>query len=502
MHLRPYQESAIEAARQRIREGHRSVLVVCPTGGGKTVVASSVIQSAVLRGGRVLFLAHRRELIDQTSDKLRRFGVPHGIIMGGRARALQEPVQVASVQALARNIEVVARTTLAVVDEAHHVTEGNTYGKILAACPQAKILGLTATPWRLDGKTLDDAFLSHVIVETPRGLRDQGYLVPVCGYEYRAAKVEGVAVRAGDFAASELSEAVRDKVLYGNIVTEWREHAGNARTLVFAVSVEHSLELRDAFRAGGVAAEHLDADTPLAERADILARLRAGDVRVVCNVGVLTEGFDEPSVSCVVLARPTLSTSLYLQMVGRALRPVCLACHQAVSWGDAQCPWCQSLAVKREARIHDHAGCLAKHGHPYAVRDYDPSKPITQRRDMAVRQITNSWGDAIEPEGEGTGANAPVVRLVEAAKREAIGADSRRKSVDEVKRDRERAAGWRAKTWEEKKAMWERMVLKHGVARAKGVYAWASGFSEYVPRGWVMDAEARFLGKVLDATGQ
>lgn len=456
-----------------------------------TVIGSEIIRGAVLRDTRTLFLAHRRELIDQTSEKLGRFGVPHGVIMGAKRMALQQPVQVASVQTVINRVAVLPRFKLIMVDEAHHVTEGNTYAKLLKAWPEARIIGLTATPWRLDGIGLGDVFDGHILVRTPKQLRDEGYLVPVCGSEYEAPKTSGVAVRGGDFQASDLDAAVRSKTLYGNIVKEWMADAGNVRTIVFCVSVAHAKELAQAFVDAGVRAESVDAKTPKEARAATLARLRSGDTRVVCNVAVLTEGFDCPSVSCVVLARPTLSTSLYLQMVGRALRPVCLNCDEAVQWTVSHCPKCGSANIKRSARIHDHAGCSKAHGHPYSDRDFSPGASLEQVRSMTARQITDSWGNA-DPKTAGQSPLTPLlVKMVEDVKKTAIGGDGRpmtqAQKTDELKRQRE----WRAKSWTDKQAIWERLCLKHGSARAKGVFRFMSGFTDFVPQGWLRAAQQR-----------
>lgn len=501
--LRRYQEEAIEAARVQIREGRKSVLLVSFVGSGKTVMGADIIRSAVIRNARVLFLAHRKELIDQTSAKLESFGVPHGIIMGAKRMALQQPVQVASVQSIINRIGVMPKFTLIMVDEAHHVTEGNTYAKLLKAWPEARIIGLTATPWRLDGAGLGDVFDGYVVVRTPKQLRDEGYLVPVCGYEYAAPKTDAVAVRNGEFNAASLETAVRNKTIYGHIIKEWQAHAGNVRTLVFAVSVAHSRELAAAFMTAGVQAEHLDADTPKIEREQTLARLRAGHTRVVCNVGLFQEGFDLPAISCVVLARPTLSTSMFLQMVGRGLRTVCYECGEAASWMMEKCGACGSARIKREARIHDHAGCLKKHGHPYSDRDFTPGASLEQQRDMESRRITDSWGNT-----ESKPSQVPIpgilsnVTMVEEAKKTVIGANGKPMTMtqrtDELKRQRE----WKTKDWNDKREIWGRLCEKHGSARAKGTFRWMSGFTDFVPHGWLIDAQRREMNATLDEREQ
>lgn len=502
MRCRPYQDAAIDSARVQIREGRKSVLIVCPTGGGKTVVASEIIRSAVIRGARVLFLAHRKELIDQTSDKLARFGVPHGIIMGAKRMALQHPVQVGSVQTVINRLRTLPKFSLIIVDEAHHYTEGNTYQKVVEHYPEGRVLGLTATPWRLDGKGLGDVFDGYVLARTPVELRDDGYLVPVCGFTYAQPKTDKVAVRGGEFQASALDHAVRDKTLYGHVVKEWQEHAGNARTILFAVSVAHAKELAEAFVAVGVRAESVDAKTPKAERDRIIARLRAGHTRIVANVGVLTEGFDCPSVGCIVLARPTLSTSLFLQMVGRGLRPVCNNCNNAAKWTDQQCGFCGSSDIKREARIHDHAGCLKKHGHPYAARDFTPGASLEQQRDMEARTITDSWGNATPSKPGATPLMPLLVKMVEDATKTVIGANGEPMTQQKRHAELQRQAEWRKKTWADKRAIWDALFLKKGSSAAKGTFRWMSGFTDFVPQLWLLEAQRREMKQVLDERDQ
>jgi superfamily II DNA or RNA helicase len=499
LNLRPYQTQAIDEARIQIREGRKSLLIVAATGAGKTCIASVIVRNAVILGARVLFLAHRKELIDQCSGKLTSLGLPHGIIMGAKRMALQQPVQVASVQTIINRVGQMPKFQLIMVDEAHHVTEGNTYTKLLKAWPDARVIGLTATPWRLDGQGLGDVFDGYVIARTPKQLRDEGFLVPVCGAEYHAPVTDKVAVRGGEFNAAALDTAVRSATLYGDIVNEWKADAGNARTLVFAVSVAHSRELAEAFMKAGVSAEHLDAKTPREERSAVLARLRSGLTRVVCNVGILTEGFDEPSVSCIVLARPTLSTSLFLQMVGRGLRTVCFECGESASWMLATCPRCGSANIKRSARIHDHAGCLKKHGHPYAERDFTPGVSLDQMRDMQARRITDSWGNATPQKAGDTPLTPLLVKMVEEARKTIISADGKTPITFEKKKEElERQAKWKSKTWAEKRDTWNTLVDRHGSVKAKNVYRWMSGFTDFTPGGWLIEARRREMNAALD----
>lgn len=469
MELRPYQVEAIENVRARLRAGARRVLIVLPTGGGKTVVASSIIRSAVEKGSRILFLAHRRELIQQTADKLQRFGVRHGIIMAGERPALQHPCQVASVQTLARRRDALKSVDLIFFDEAHHAAAGS-YTDVLEWYPQARVVGLTATPWRLDGRGLADVFDAHVLASTPRELKEQGFLVPVGGWEFEAIDTSHARVQRGDFATKDLvDEAAKPRVV-GDIVEEWLRHAAGKRTVVFCVSIEVSKLVAERFRAAGVAAEHVDGEMPTLERDAVLRRLRSGQTRVVCNCNVLTEGFDCPELEVCVLARPTLSTALYLQMVGRVLRPA---------------------PGKVQARIHDHAGCLASHGAPFATRDYSPTsstkgerEPVqdadTRKRNLCPSCKSVRSGYPCDNCGFQPTPEELRVEFEEAAHARAIVEEN----SPEAKKQRELAAKFRHTTHGERRAFFERMVAKYGPKKAIGVYRWWSGETAWPPREW------------------
>lgn len=479
---RQYQADAIMQARLRLRGGARAVLLICPTGGGKTIIASDIIRSAVERGSRTLFLAHRRELILQTGEKLNRFGVRHGLIMAGEKMALQEKCQVASIQTLARRRDVLQRVDLIFFDEAHHAA-ANSYQDVLKWFPEAKVIGLTATPWREDGLGLGDVFDSHVIVSTPRQLRDEGYLCPVGGWVYETIDTSAGKVRGGDFVPSTLTGAATSKRILGDVVEEYVRHASGKRAVVFAVSVDASEKMALAFQQAGVPAEHIDGETPKEQRDATLARLRSGQTLVVCNCNVLTEGFDCPELEVCILTRPTLSPGLYLQMVGRVLRPA---------------------AGKERARIHDHAGLLAMHGHPYADRDYEPApgESVNKKRDQksetvekkcpACKSVRTGWPcDACGYTP--TPADLQVERDVErrAINDESLAAEVAKKRIDQEKR----TARFRAMDDEEKHAFFLRMVEKHGAGRAKGVYRWFSGETAWPPRSW--QAEVENLGAAL-----
>jgi superfamily II DNA or RNA helicase len=342
--LRPYQIDVIENCRRKIAEGLRKQIIVAPTGAGKTIVASAIIKAAVAKAKRAMVLGHTREIIAQTSGKLYAEGIDHGIVQAGFP-SREAPVQVATIQTLwARAMRssrmAMPPADLLVVDECHHAT-AETWRKIIAAYPQAVLIGLTATPCRGDGRGLGGIF--DAIVECPQvpELIKQGYLVGTRVYAPAGPDLTGVKSRAGDYIEDQLARCMDRDGLVGDIVTHWHKWGERRKTVAFAVNVAHSLHIRDEFIRSGVRAEHVDGSTPKMERDAILARLASGETEVVSNCMVLTEGWDLPAVACCILARPTKKMGLYRQMVGRVLRPA---------------------PDKSNAIVLDHAGSTYLHG--------------------------------------------------------------------------------------------------------------------------------------------
>lgn len=348
--LRPYQRRAYDGCRVLLQQGIYKILLVIPTGGGKTTVASHVIASAVAKGSRVLFLAHRKELILQCSRRLDDEGLDHGIIKAGNKRYYPLlPIQVGSVQTLYRRRHQRPPADLIIIDEAHHVN-GGSYMDLLADYPDAVILGLTATPFRTDGSGLGALFNAIVAPVTLQQLTDEGYLVPARVFTTRLEpEWKRVKVKRGEFDNEAVEKIVNTTELVGDIYAHWKSHADGRQTVIFAHSLRHALSIKANFQSHGVEIEYLDADTPDEERDGILARLASGELRAVVNMGILTEGWDCPSVSCVILARPTKSCGLYLQMAGRALR---------------------SALGKSDCIILDHGGNTARHGFVTDEREY------------------------------------------------------------------------------------------------------------------------------------
>lgn len=323
--LRPYQTQGIGDARVAFNEGARAVLIVSPTGSGKSTIGAEIARLASGRGP-VLWLAHRSELIDQAADTIRATGQRVGVISASSDQPfdITAPVQVASVQTLlARGVAPTA--SLVVIDEAHHCTAAG-YLRFLSAYPLAKIVGLTATPERRDGVGLGEVFNRMVVVTTPKELVEQGYLVPC----------EVIAP----------SKTLRSNQIAARPVDAWRKHAAGRSTIVFSPNIDAALEHTAQFEGE---ARMIDGETPADERREALTAFKTGTLKVLVNVGVLIEGTDLPICSCIVLARGCTTEGTYLQMVGRMLRP---------------------HATKTDAILIDLRGVSHIHGHPLETRKY------------------------------------------------------------------------------------------------------------------------------------
>lgn len=334
--LRDYQSAAIDATRRAWAGGVRRAAVVLPTGAGKTVVFAHIAAIMHERGIRTLVLAHRDELINQAAAKLRAVApdLRVGVVRGDRREIRGRDVVVASVQSLTRQArrDELARAgiRLVIVDEAHHAV-ANTYMNVLRdlGCfdedpmTGAYALGVTATLGRSDrialGQVWQEVVYRRDIVEMIR----EGHLVNARGVRVRVDGLDLAAVRRrhGDFADAALAEAMHAALAPKAVARAYVEHAADRQGILFAPTVEMAHEMAEALRGEGIAAAGIDGGMALGDRRRVLAEFARGDARVVCNCMVLTEGFDAPWCSAVVIARPTSSAPLYVQMAGRALRP-------------------------------------------------------------------------------------------------------------------------------------------------------------------------------------
>lgn len=326
-HLRDYQHQAVTACRQAFSQGSKYPLLVMPTGAGKTTSASYMIDQAAQRGNNVLILVHRRELVKQFSEALTNYGVEHGLITARDPMDLRKKVQVASSQTLVRRMHKIAwMPSFIVIDEAHHATEGSGWGQIIERYPFARILGLTATPIRLDGKGLGVGhggyFDSMVLGPSPSFLMERGNL---CNYRFfgtsQPVDMTGAKSEKGDWSRKEAEGRTDKPAITGNAVQHYAKHALGKRAAVFTSSRAHAEHVATEFRSQGHNFVVVDGTLDDIERDRRISDLSAHKIDGIVTVDLISEGFDLPAIECAISLRPTKSISLWIQQLGRVLRP-------------------------------------------------------------------------------------------------------------------------------------------------------------------------------------
>lgn len=333
--LRPYQVSGKKEI-YRAWDSCRTVLFQMPTGTGKTRLFSSIIkdirrlwqQDKKIR--KVLVLAHRTELIQQIDETLSdKYGISHGIIKSGVEETWNRDVQVASVQTIVRRLEKWSAKDFAyiIIDEAHHAVS-STYMKICQQFPEAKVLGVTATPCRLTGDALRKLFGVLVVSQPITKFIEQKYLSE---YSYYSIKPDSLIQREldsishfnveGDYAEADMMRIVDTNKVRANIVEAYKKYASGKKGIIYTINQQHNKNICEAFEKIGVKIKAIDSKTPTEERKNTVAQFKSGKIDIICNVNIFSEGFDCPDIEFIQLARPTCSLAMYLQQVGRGLRP-------------------------------------------------------------------------------------------------------------------------------------------------------------------------------------
>ncbi len=346
--LRPYQQAAVDGVRDSFRAGRRRPLLVAPTGSGKTVIFSYVTASAAAKGNRTLILVHRAELLEQCHRSLSQMDVPHGLIASGLTPDRSQLTQIASVQTLVRRFDRVLPPDLIVIDEAHHATAG-AWASVLAQYPNARVLGVTATPQRLDGKGLGQVFDDLIRGPEVTKLIDEGYLCKPVYYAPKTVDLTGVHMVAGDYNRAEVAERMDRPTITGDAVIHYRKYAEGQPCVVFCTGIKHAEHVAQAFNASGYRFKVIDGTLAKEERARRVLDLSSGALQGLVSVDIVSEGFDLPCVSTAILLRPTASLSLHLQQIGRVLRP---------------------SPGKQRAVILDHVGNCRRHGLAEELRDW------------------------------------------------------------------------------------------------------------------------------------
>ncbi len=395
--LREYQVVNKRKIYEAWHEGKRSIMLQMPTGTGKTRLFVSIVKDFHLWGAsnkravKVLLLAHRKELIDQISENVsKKYGLAHGLIVSNGLEERRFPVQVGSVPTLSRRLERWSNKEfdIIIIDEAHHV-KAESYRKIIDQYPEARILGVTATPYRLSGAGFHPEFDCLIQSQPVEQFIEEGYL---SNYEYYSIKpdsrlqmeIDNIAIGFdGDYSEAGLSDCLDKDRIRAKIVDTYMQFAKGKKGLVYTINRAHNENVCQAFIERGVKAVAIDGMTPKELRDKLVEDFREGRVDVMCNVNIFSEGFDCPDAEFVQLARPTKSLSMYLQQVGRALRPA---------------------EGKSAALILDNVGLFNRFGFPSASRNwqrhFDGSKESEEEKITAKHETSTSPRLRIIEEGD------------------------------------------------------------------------------------------------------
>jgi len=306
--LYDYQQRLVDRARQAYTEGYKAPCIVSPCGSGKSVVIAEIARMTTLKGNRVLFLVHRRELIDQIKNTFKMNGVNLDLVHFGM------------VQTVVRRLDKMQKPDLIITDENHHSLAAS-YKKIYEHFSDVLRLGFTATPIRLNGSGLGD--VNDILIEevSAKWLIENNFLAP---YKYYAPKLIDTGKlklnRLREFSSTSIDQAMQEKTIYGDAIKHYKQLADGEQAIAYCHSVEASKRTAEAFREHGINAVHLDAKTPKKERDEIIRKFRDREIRILCNVDLIGEGFDVPDCSTVIMLRPTQSLSLYIQQAMRGMR--------------------------------------------------------------------------------------------------------------------------------------------------------------------------------------
>lgn len=342
------------------------ILLWLATGGGKSVIFSNLLKSIYDAGLSCLFIVRRRDLVFQARDKhLHPKGIPCSIIMGSeKGFDPNESIQIASIDTIIKR-DVNMKYDFIIVDEAHDTTSKK-YREFLDKLEFKACIGLTATPFRVGSKVHDWWDICVKPIEM-RELRDQGFLVPARVYAPSKIDTSDIKKSAGDYNNLQLFKRVSEMKIIGDIVSTYKKYGQNLPAILFAVNIEHSSLMATAFSQEGIPAMHCDQSHSQAEREHAINMLKNGTIKILCNVNIFSTGVDIPNAVIGIMARPTLSETLYVQQVGRLLRPFKICkCGREVGAEDCHGEY---VYIKKNALIFDHADNTSRHGLPYTPRE-------------------------------------------------------------------------------------------------------------------------------------
>lgn len=352
MALRAYQESLVQKVHDNFRRGVKSACIVLPCGGGKSVIVAEIAKRTTEKLNRVLFLVHRIELCEQIEQTFRKWGVD------------MDFCQICMVQTACRRMKKIPPPSLIITDETHH-SKSTSYKKIYDFFPEAFRLGVTATPIRLDGSGLGDVYQILIEGVSAKWLIENRYLSPYTYYAPTVADLNGIKTRMGEFETKSAENVLFNRTVFGDVIGHYRRLADGKQAICYCVSVNHSQAMAEEFKAHGISAVHIDGTTPKLERQRIIEDFRNGRIKILCNVDLISEGFDVPDCECAILLRPTKSLTLYIQQSMRCMR----------------------YKLGKSAVIIDHVGNYARFGMPDADREWTLESRPKKARQQAEEEV-------------------------------------------------------------------------------------------------------------------
>lgn len=306
--FRPYQKDYIRKIGCAFNAGYKKICIVAPCGSGKTALFAGMADASQKNGKTVWFLVHRKELLDQTTATFERFGIK--LIT----------INIGMVATYANHLDSYPKPDLIVFDECHF-SAAKTWQKIIKKFPNAYLIGLTATPCRLDGKPLGDIYQTMITGVTIKELISQGYLSPYRYFAPKVADLSDLKRKGSDFNAEQATELLSTRAVFGDVVKHYKALADGLQAICYCSTVKHSQTTAEAFSQAGINAVHFDGNTPKKERDDIIRQYREKKIRILCNVDLISVGFDCPNCECCILLRPTMSLALFIQQSMRCMRP-------------------------------------------------------------------------------------------------------------------------------------------------------------------------------------
>ena len=354
------QQRVVDDVISCLKAGHKRILVVSPTGTGKTAISTDLARRCIAKDNSLFFICHRRELITQTHKTYIKNSINPAFIQSGKKADYDNMAQIASVKTLVRRLDLYPHPVVIFWDECHHIAAGE-WDQIFKMYPNAIHIGLTATPVRLDGKPLKAYFDIMVEANDVAWHIENGLLVPYKYFAVSELDYSGMKSNKGEYTKKSQEALDPTNKIVGDNIEHYKKFCNGKRNIIFARNVKHSMEIVKRYNEAGIPARHLDGTTPTGERNKVLTMYENGEILVLSNVDLFGEGFDLPAIEAVSLLRKTKSLTTFLQQVGRSLRT------------------CTEIG-KIEAIILDHVGNYIDHGFPDDKREWSLEIGIVKKK--------------------------------------------------------------------------------------------------------------------------